>query len=258
MDSQSALAPIGIFDSGIGGISVLREAVHLLPQERFVFYGDTKNAPYGTKSRVEVLSLVKNVAQHLLAQQVKAIVIACNTATSIAASSLREEYALPIIGMEPALKPASLLHKDGIILSLATPNTIHGEKYASLIAHYGEGVVSLPCPGLMEFAERGEMDSPALHRYLSALFHPYASQKVEAIVLGCTHYVFLKSAIAKHFPAVPLIDGNAGTVRQLIHRLQEKQLLAPLDVVGGVTFQSSCSAEALSLMQALFALPYTK
>jgi glutamate racemase len=117
--------------------------------------------------------------------------------------------------MEPALKPASLLHRDGVVLALATPGTIAGEKYAHLYALYGEGVVSLPCGGLMEFAERGELDSPALRAYLSDLFRPYAGQKVEAVVLGCTHYVFQKRAIGRFFPGTPLIDGNEGTVRQL-------------------------------------------
>ena len=256
MNDLLCRAPIGMFDSGVGGISVLREAVRQLPRERFIFFGDTKNAPYGTKTREEVLALSRAVVETLLQKGCKAIVIACNTATSAAAAALRAEYeAIPIIAMEPALKPASLLHRDGVVLALATPGTIAGEKYAHLYALYGEGVVSLPCGGLMEFAERGELDGPALHAYLSDLFRPYAGQKVEAVVLGCTHYVFLKRAIGRFFPGAPLIDGNEGTVRQLGRRLAEKNLLAPEDQAGNVTLLSSGGEEPVRLMERLLTLP---
>ena len=245
-----------MFDSGVGGISVLREAVRQLPHERFIFFGDTKNAPYGTKTREEVLALSRAVVETLLQKGCKAIVIACNTATSAAAAALRAEYEdIPIIAMEPALKPASLLHRDGVVLALATPGTIAGEKYAHLYALYGDGVASLPCVGLMEFAERGELDSPALRAYLSDLFRPYAGQKVEAVVLGCTHYVFLKRAIGRFFPGTPLIDGNEGTVRQLGRRLAEKNLLAPEDQAGSATLLSSGGEEPVRLMERLLALP---
>ena len=232
-------APIGMFDSGLGGISVLRQALRFMPHERFIFYGDTLHAPYGTKTKEEVLALSERVVEQLLERGAKAIVIACNTATSAAAASLRANYDFPIIGMEPALKPASLLHKDGIVLSLATPGTIAGEKYAQLVSLYGEGVVSLPCPGLMEFVERDEMEGEALRDYLTALFAPYREQHVEAIVLGCTHYVFLKAAIAPFFPGAPLLDGNEGTVRQLMRRLDALGLLADEAQEGSVELLSS-------------------
>lgn len=249
MRDQSS--PIGIFDSGVGGISVLREAVAQLPHERFLFYGDTQNAPYGTKTREEVLALVRRVTDELLSQGAKALVIACNTATSAAAAALRKAYDLPIIGMEPALKPASRYHRNGVILSMATPGTIAGEKYAFLLSQYGAGVVSLPCPGLMEFVERGELNGPAVHDYLAALFAPFAREQVEAVVLGCTHYVFLKKAIAPFFPGAPLIDGNEGTVRQLIRVLRENDLLAPDSAPGEVALFSSGGEAALSFMRAL-------
>ena len=245
-------APIGMFDSGVGGISVLREAVRQLPHEHFIFFGDTKNAPYGTKTKEEVLALSGRIVEMLLEKGCKAIVIACNTATSAAAAALRAEYAdLPIIGMEPALKPASLLHRDGVVLSLATPGTIAGEKYAHLYALYGEGVVSLPCKGLMEFVERGELDSPALHEYLKNLFSPFEQSKVEAVVLGCTHYVFLKNAVRRHFPDIPLIDGNEGTVRQLIRRLKEVDGLASEKETGCTELLSSGGEEAVGMMRKL-------
>ena len=246
----SKTGPIGMFDSGAGGISVLREAVKHLPQERFLFYGDTLNAPYGTKTKEEVLALSERVVEYLLARGAKAIVIACNTATSAAAATLREKYSLPIIGMEPALKPASMLHRDGMVLSLATPGTIAGEKYAHLVSLYGEGVVSQPCPGLMEFVERMEMEGPGISEYLERLFAPYREKNVEAIVLGCTHYVFLREIIASFFPGVPLIDGNEGTVRQLIRRLREGDLLADRGE-GSVELISSGGRKAEEIMQAL-------
>lgn len=255
MNQDNNLSPIGVFDSGVGGISVLREAIKRLPHERFLFYGDTHHAPYGTKSKAEVLSLATGVVEELLERGTKAIVIACNTATSAAAAELRASYDLPIIGMEPALKPASRLHTDGIVLSLATPGTIAGEKYAHLVSLYGQGVVSLSCPGLMEFAERRELDSLALHEYLSNLFAPYAQKKVEAVVLGCTHYVFLKKAIGTFFPNVPLIDGNAGTVRQLKRRLEERGLLAPDTAPGGVELLSSGGEAAIKIMRELLETP---
>ena len=250
MASQKENAPIGMFDSGVGGVSVLREAVKMLPGEQFIFYGDTLHAPYGTKTKEEVLSHSRCVAEKLMDMGAKAIVIACNTATSAAAKELRAMYDLPIIGMEPALKPASLLHRDGYVLSLATPGTIKGEKYQQLLEKYGEGVESLPCPGMMEFVEKGEVDSPALHAFLDELFAPYQDNQPEAIVLGCTHYVFLKKAIGAHFPGVPLIDGNEGTVRQLKHKLEERGILA-VGNQGGVRFLSSGDAEAVKLMEKL-------
>lgn len=244
-------APIGMFDSGLGGISVLRQALRFMPHERFIFYGDTLHAPYGTKTKEEVLALSERVVEQLLERGAKAIVIACNTATSAAAASLRAKYDFPIIGMEPALKPASLLHKDGIVLSLATPGTIAGEKYAQLVSMYGEGVVSLPCPGLMEFVERDEMAGEALRDYLSQLFAPYREQHVEAIVLGCTHYVFLKEAIAPFFPGTPLLDGNEGTVRQLMRRLDALGLLADEQQEGSVELLSSGGEMPISAMKRL-------
>lgn len=251
MAQQKKDAPIGMFDSGVGGVSVLREAMKMLPGEHFIFYGDTLHAPYGTKTREEVLQLSCSVAEKLISMGAKAIVIACNTATSAAAQELRQTYSLPIIAMEPALKPASALHKDGYVLSLATPGTIRGEKYQQLLQKYGEGVESLPCPGMMEFVEKGETDTESLHRFLTDLFAPYKGKMPEAIVLGCTHYVFLKRAIQRHFPGVPLIDGNEGTVRQLKHMLAENDLLAEEGSVGGVTLLSSGDPDAVKLMEKL-------
>lgn len=236
MDENS---PIGIFDSGMGGLSVLQTARALLPNERFIYYGDTANAPYGTKSPEQVLSYAEEVVRILLAQDVKAICIACNTATGVAVKELRARLSLPIIALEPALKPASLIRRNGKILALATSVTLSQPKFTQLFKQYGEGVIPLPCPGLMDFVERLELDSDALHLYLSNLFAPYKDDVVDAVVLGCTHYIFLKKQVTACFPATTkVIDGNEGAVRQLQRKLAEYSLLRTAGE-GSVVLQTS-------------------
>ncbi len=245
--------PVGVFDSGAGGISVLREIRKLLPAEDLVFYGDDLNAPYGTKPVEQIRALAENAVKKLLSFDSKAVVIACNTATAAAAEALRAEYDFPIIGMEPAIKPAASIRKDGIVLSMATPGTIGSEKYRRLYERYGEGVISIPCPGLMEFVEREELDSPALHACLERLFAPYRDRKVDAVVLGCTHYVFLKHAIRACFgPETALVDGNEGTARQLKKRLEEEALLAPEGRKGETRIHSSGGEVFVSRLTRLY------
>lgn len=217
--------PIGVFDSGIGGISVLRNLRAALPGEDFIYYGDDANAPYGTKPEDEILRLAENDVKFLTDFGVKAIVIACNTATSAAAKTLRERMTLPIIGMEPALKPASAMRKNGVVAVLATPATLRQQKFQALMEKYGEHAISVPCAGLMEFVERGEIKGEKLDGFLEETFKPYRDTEIDAAVLGCTHYVFLKDAIARALPGVPLVDGNEGTARQLKRVLEEKGLL---------------------------------
>lgn len=242
-------SPIGVFDSGVGGIGTLAVLRRELPQERFLFYGDTANAPYGTKSREEVMGCINRIMEHLLAQDVKAVVIACNTATAVAAAELRAKYTLPIIGIEPALKPAHEMRRDGSILVLATPMTLKLEKFRALYERYGEGAIPLPCPGLMELVER-EADDEA-RRYLLELFSPYDLTKVDAVVLGCTHYVFLRQVLKDILPdTVLVLDGNAGTARQLRRVLTANDLLA--DGQGSITLETSGDpAKVLPVMQRL-------
>lgn len=235
-------APIGIFDSGMGGISVLREALSTLPHERFIYYGDTAHAPYGVKTPQEVRLCVQAVVDGLLAQGIKALVIACNTATGVAAKDLRARLDIPVIGMEPALKPASLLRRGGDVLVMATPVTLTQPKFAQLMEAYGEGAIALPCPGLMEFVERGMLGGEALDAYLSRLFQPFQGRQIDSVVLGCTHYIFLRGAIARHFTAeTRILDGNAGTVRQLRRKLDETGMLLA-GGEGGVTLETSGDA----------------
>ena len=253
-------APIGIFDSGSGGISVLRTALRMLPNERFLYYGDTRNAPYGTKPEEEIIRLARHVAEHLLHEGCKALVIACNTATCAAAATLRALYPdLIIIGMEPALKLAHDLRPEGDILVLATPVSLSSEKYRRLYTAYGEHAHSLPCPGLMDFVERGDTDSAELKAYLTEKFAPFMQNgsAPAAVVLGCTHYVFLKNTIAALLPEETLVlDGNEGTVRQLGRRLMQQELLADAAPDGDrVHIVTSGDDKALALMQQLLHLP---
>lgn len=244
---------IGFYDSGIGGISVLREAMKQLPNENYVYFGDTKNAPYGTKQQNEIEAFALEAVNFLLEKNVKAIVIACNTATAAAAAMLRSRFDLPIIGMEPALKPAHELRGNGTILVMATPLTLELPKFKNLMANYGEGAIPVPCPGLMEFVEQGILEGDALDKHITSLLAPYLDKPIDAVVLGCTHYIFAKSAIAKTLPpATQILDGNLGTVRQLERRLAEMNALNTDDSKGTVNFYvSDESAKTYALMDKL-------
>ncbi len=243
------LDPVGVFDSGVGGISALREMRRVLPSETFIYYGDIRNAPYGTKSTEEVIGCARAVVRELLDQRIKALVIACNTATGAAAATLRRELTIPVIGMEPALKPASELRRDGKILVLATPLTLHQEKFERLMEKYGEGAIPVPCTGLMELVENE--DTAGAAEYLDNLFSGYDMQKVDAIVLGCTHYVFLKDMIREIIPERTVItEGSEGTARQLKRVLQRNNLIRE-NGDGDVILETSGSERDLALMRKL-------
>lgn len=241
--------PIGVFDSGIGGISTLKEMIRELPREHFIYYGDTANAPYGTKSTKEVIACVRNVVGHLQEKDIKALIIACNTATGAAAATLRRELTIPVIGMEPALKPASEKREGGSILVMATPLTLQMEKFNLLMSKYGEGAIRVPCPGLMELVE--EDDGAGALEYLKKLFAGFDLDQVDAVVLGCTHYVFLRDMIRDLLPEhIVITDGNAGTARQLRRILERNGLLN--ETGGGcVEFETSGSESDLALMKRL-------
>lgn len=235
--------PVGFLDSGLGGISVLGEALRILPEENFIYFGDTRHIPYGDKPPETVYQYTHAAVDTLMERGCKAIVIACNTATSVAAAQLRQELPLPIIGMEPALKPASLLPGDGRVLVMATRNTLKLPKFQALMELYGQGAIPVPCSGLMECVEEGQLSGQRVEGLLAELFAPYANETIKAVVLGCTHYPFLRQTISRFFSAdTALIDGNLGTVRQLRRRLEEENLLSP-GPGGKVTFLSSLDGE---------------
>ncbi len=217
--------PIGVFDSGFGGISVLAAAAALLPDERFVYIGDNLHAPYGERTEAEILALSRKSVQFLIDKGCKAVVIACNTATSVAADTLRSEISLPIVAMEPALKPASLIAQEGQVLVLATEMTLKLSKFKQLMESYGRDAVPIPAPKFVTAVEAGVTDGPEITALFDETLGPYLQKPVKAVVLGCTHYTFLKPALRAYLPApIALIDGNAGTARQLEKRLTQANL----------------------------------
>lgn len=222
--------PIGFFDSGVGGLSVLREAIKLMPNEHYIYFGDSKNAPYGVKTVEEVRKLTCKAVEFLINKKCKAIVIACNTATSAAVEFLRAEYKdLPIIGIEPAVKPAVEMHRNGDVIIMATPVTLKQQKFKKLIERYDKEskIIPMPCPGLVEFIESGNVNGKEVENYLEEKFSNFKMEEIAAIVLGCTHYPFVKETIKKVVGnAIPIIDGGAGTSKELKRRLIEKDLLS--------------------------------
>lgn len=252
--------PIAVFDSGVGGISVLRELVKLMPNENFIFFGDSKNAPYGTRSLEEVRALTLAHAKELFDEGAKGLVVACNTATSAAVRILREKYPeIPIVGIEPAVKPAVSCMEHPVVLVMATPMTIREEKFKRLVSRYedqGE-IIPLPCPGLMDFVERGDLHGDDLRKYLTELFYEFRDRKIDAAVLGCTHYPFAREMIQEVLgPDVKIFDGAPGTAREMKRRLAEKNLLTERTGKGSVQFHSSLETpEKLALCEALFSRP---
>ena len=237
--------PIGVFDSGLGGISVLKDAVRLMPQEQFIFCGDNRNAPYGVKTPEEIHGCVMNVVNSLLKKDIKALLIACNTATAASAQLLREQLDIPVIGMEPALKPAHENRKDGQILVLATPATLRMEKFSNLMQLYGEGAVPVEGYGIVECVEEGHIEDEKMLGVLHGLLDKHLQRKTDAIVLGCTHYSFIKNALHIVAPGVPLFDGNQGTVRQLRRVLENRGLLRGEDEEGSVTLTTTGDASII-------------
>ena len=236
---------IAVFDSGVGGISVLRHLVRQLPEERFLYFGDSANAPYGTKTKEQVRELTFAAAEKLMARGIKALVVACNTATSAAINDLRAAYPdLIIIGIEPALKLAADKFPGGHLGVMATPMTLREEKFARLMERFCESgeIFKIPAPGLVELIESGKADSPETDELLRNLFAPYP--KLDALVLGCTHYPFAKAAIARVLgDGVALLDGGDGTARETKRRLQDAGLLRSGE--GSVTIENSKNSPQL-------------
>lgn len=214
--------PIGFFDSGLGGASVLKEAVRLLPRENYIYFGDDANAPYGDRAPASIAELTLKSIRFLAGCGIKAAVIACNTATASCIDLLRSEFTFPIISIEPAIKPACELPGDGKVLMLSTAATAALPRYRRLLAGMKDParVISIPCPGLVERIESGHFAADDFDDILNKHLFALSGAKIDAIVLGCTHYVFIKAAFARyaaqHFAGeARLLDGNAATVRQL-------------------------------------------
>jgi glutamate racemase len=253
---------IGIFDSGFGGVSVLREIASLLPDEDLLYYGDNANAPYGSLDETRIRAVTMAAVDRLLERGIKALVVACNTATSAAIETIRAQVSLPVIGMEPAVKPAVRMRSRGKVLVLATAATLRQQKLHTLLARLGnpDYLVPFACTGLVELVEQGVISGAALDEFLSGLFAPLRGLDVQVVVLGCTHYVFARQAIKRCFMPQPLVvDGNRGTAVNLVRELTRRNLLRPSGEShsGVVEFVTTGERERYEpIFQRLMAMPY--
>ena len=260
---MTSTAPIGVFDSGLGGISVVRQIVQDMPHERVLYFGDSANAPYGTKTPQEVRRLSFDIMERFMSQGVKAVVIACNTATSAAVNALRDHYDIPIIGMEPALKvacdrgdtaagdgTAPARHMPQHVIVAATPLTLREHKFAALMDRFkANNMISpQPCPDLVEIVESGRLcDHDLVMRTLHGYFDQYDMEHIDSVVLGCTHFVFYRDYFRELLPErAAVIDGNEGTVRHLGVVLESLGKLAPEDATGGVELANSDPSERIA------------
>lgn len=218
---------IAVFDSGVGGISVLKELVREMPWENYLYYGDSANAPYGRYTTEKVRQLTMEAAEMLFQRGAKALVVACNTATAAAINELRQRYSEKvIIGIEPALKVAAEMFPGGQIAVMATPVTLREEKFHQQLERFpGVTVTTIAAPELVTLVENGHRNDEAVMQYLEPLLAPYANS-LDAVVLGCTHYPFAAEAIGKILgEKTVILDGGAGTARQTRRQLEEKGLL---------------------------------
>jgi glutamate racemase len=223
-------APIGVFDSGVGGLSVLAEIQQRLPQESLLYFGDCGHIPYGEKSPEFIRERCSVMARFFHQQGAKALVLACNTATVAGVADLRRDYPdWPIVGMEPAVKPAAAATRSGVVGVLATTGTLQSAKFAALLDRFATDVkvITQPCPGLVERIEDGDLHSPALRRLLQGYVEPLLAAGCDTIILGCTHYPFLKPLLKQMLADdISLIDTGAAVARQLQRLLDERGLLA--------------------------------
>ena len=210
---------IGFFDSGIGGLTVLYDALKVFPNSHFIYFADSENVPYGTKSKKKIKQLTNDNCQFLIDMGLDLLVIACNTATSVAIKDLRKQYALPIVGMEPALKPASLIQNDKRILVCATKYTLKAAKLKNLITDLNadDRVELRSLQKLVTFAEESNWRSKNLETYLQKKLADIHPEKYSSVVLGCTHFIYYKNHFKKYLdPKIQIIDGNQGTVKRML------------------------------------------
>jgi glutamate racemase len=253
--AATAASPIGAFDSGVGGLSVLREIRRELPHESVIYVADSGSAPYGDRPAAFIQERSVAVTRALIAQGVKAVVVACNTATGAAVDVLRETFSLPIIAIEPAVKPAVAATRSGVVGVMATSATVSSTKLLRLVGQYPApgGTEMLACPGLAEQVERGDLTSPATRALVEQYVRPLVDRGADTIVLGCTHYAFLEPVIqAVAGPGVAVIDPAPAVARELRRRLTVASLLAADDVVATERyFTTGDPTEATRVMSGL-------
>lgn len=224
--------PIGVFDSGVGGLSILREIRRALPSEPVVYVADSGFAPYGDRDAAFIEERAHAIVRFLIAQNVKAIVVACNTATGVAVEQLRRGTSLPIVAIEPAVKPAAAITRSGVVGVMATSATLASQRFANLVNTQGATVrvVTQPCPELAPRVEAGDLSGPKTRALVQRYVAPLLGQGADTLVLGCTHYTFLTPLIAEVAGSdVTIVDPAPAVARELHRRLRESDLLAPAD-----------------------------
>lgn len=266
MTLPSPRLAIGVFDSGVGGLSVLREIRRLLPREDLHYVADSAFAPYGDRTASYIEARTRAIAEFLLTQRTKALVVACNTATSVAVEALREHINLPIVAIEPAIKPAVALTRSGVVGVLATRQTVGSASVSKLVATHGQHarILLQACPGLVEQVEKGALAAPETRDLLTRFITPLIKEGADTLVLGCTHYPFLTPLIQELAgQKVRVIDPAPAVAQQLQRRLMADELLAPPGLQdqhqptqGKTAFWTSGSPEQASrIMSALWGQP---
>jgi len=239
---MSCTRPIGLFDSGVGGLSVMREVRRLLPEEDLLYFADSAYCPYGAKPPEVIRARAFTIGDFLVAKGVKLIVIASNTTSATSLGALRERFSIPVVGVEPAVKPAVSATANGNIGVLATGVTLAGERFSHLLERFGNGVnvYTQPCPGLVELVEAGMHEKPEAEALLSRYLDPLLAREVDTIVLGCTHYPFLRPLVEKLAgTGVRVIDTGTAVARQVARILKEKELITSMNVPGRESFLTS-------------------
>jgi glutamate racemase len=243
MTAQNDARLIGILDSGVGGLSILREVRALLPAEHILFVGDQAHVPYGPRSIDEVRTFAEGIARYLIEQGVKIVVVACNAASAAALYHLRDVFpTMPFVGMEPAVKPAARDTKTGVIGVIATQATFQGELYASVVGRFAQDVQveKQVCPEFVLLAESGDTDSPAAHETIRRRLAPLLDAGIDQLVLGCTHFPFLKDAIqAEIGPGVTIVDPSPAVARQVMRVLADRGLLNQRNEPGHTIYNTS-------------------
>ncbi len=243
--------PIGVFDSGIGGTSILREIVKLLPKEDIVYLADSKNAPYGERSKEAILALCKKNVDWLLAAECKLIVVACNTATTNAIESLRKDYNIPFIGIEPAIKPAALKSQTHIIGVLATKGTLSSQLFHKTAELYSKNttIIEVVGKGLVEYIESGDFDSINLRHLLKSFLDPLIEANIDYLVLGCSHYPYLIPLLKKIVPKrIQIIDSGAAVAIQTKQVLADKNLLNTVNMNVKVQFYTNFNKKTIEFI----------
>lgn len=228
--------PVGVFDSGVGGLSVLRHFQRLAPHERVIYFADTAYFPYGPRPAAEVRKRSFAIVNRLLASGAKLVIVACNTASAAAIADLRAAFPVPFVGMVPGVKPAASNSRSGRVAILATPGTLDGELYARVVEEFGRDtrIVAVPGHGLAELVEEGQAETPAARAALRSALGGEVDAGADTVVLGCTHYHFLDADIRAEFPGVAIVDTSEAVARRAVQVLQELSLEAPDEQQGSL------------------------